>query len=243
MSNVIQFPNPTISAETHKELYGDEKFNGNGALLLDDLDTQEVYDLNIQSGRFSQFASHPNIQYSSQFMEDYKSYIGSMITPSGKVRSTPASKKDAWRYAIDEYRKRKRELNPYASIEAVSDGKGLSQSGDLPSDLVSVNILVNKIFDKLEERGQHDYEICRYMSVILYTTDVLYKLNPKTRARVMKYFKTVNVSEIGSTDKQIGIALNYEISGGSQCRRLVSIKKRLVERMASIGVTKLDLGK
>lgn len=214
---------------------------GSTSFSNDDEDFQEVYDKNLQAREYADHRAS-NVVYIDQFMDDYRSYIGSIVTPSGKVRETPMSKKDAWRAAIDEYRKRKRELNPFVSIESVSDAAGMIDNSESPDEKVSFDILVNKIFDILEIKDR-DYEICRYMSAVLYTIDSVYNLNPKTRARVMKYLKTVNVKELGTTDKQMGIALNYEISAGSQCRKLVSIKKRLVERMASIGVTRFDLGK
>lgn len=214
----------------------------NTSSVVDDgSDYQEIYDRNLHSREIADRRAS-NVVYIDQFMDDYRSYIGSMITPSGKVRETPMSKKDAWRAAIDEYRKRKRELNPFSSIESVSDAAGMVDNSESPDEQVSFDILVNKIYDTLEVKDR-DYEICRYLSALLYNIDVVFKLNKKTRARVMKYLKTVNIKELGSTDKQMGIALNYEISAGSQCRKLVSIKKRLVERMASIGVTKFDLGK
>ena len=178
-----------------------------------------------------------------QFRDDYLSYIGSMITPSGKLRSTPASKKDAWRYAIDEYRKRKREVNSFGNLENISDEDTIfTDDTPGPDENVSLDILVNRIFDTLELKDR-DYEICRYLSAVLFNIDVVHRLNGKTKVRVLKYLKTVNVKELGATDKQMGIALNYEISAGSQCRKLVSIKKRLIDRMASIGVTRFDLGK
>lgn len=216
--------------------------------LTDDMDTQERYDADRKAVVYdfyecSSRTRETTTSYTDMFHEDYKSYIGSMITPSGKLRETPASKKDAWRYAIDEYRKRKRELNPYWSIENVSDScSAMSENQPSPDEGISLELLVNKIFDALELKDR-DYEICRYLSAVLYNTDVLYRLPTKTKSRVMKYLRTVNVKELGSTDKQMGIALNYEISAGSQCRKLVSIKKRLIDRMASIGVTRFDLGK
>lgn len=209
---------------------------------LDGADYQEIYDKNLQAREYADRRAS-NVVYIDQFIDDYRSYIGSMITPSGRVRSTPMSKKDAWRAAVDEYRKRKRELNSYDSLENISDAAGLTDQSESPEDSVSLDILVNKMFNVLEEKGDHDYEICRYLSAVMYSTDTVHRLSPKTKARVMRYLRTVNVKEIGSTDKQMGIALNYEISAGSQCRRLVSIKKRLINRMAKIGVTRFDLGR
>lgn len=210
--------------------------------LSEGSDYQEIYDKNLEARRIADIRHKNNVVYIDQFRDDYRSYIGSMITPSGRLRSTPMSKKDAWRAAIDEYRKRKREVNPFVSIEAVSDAAGLVDTSESPDQKISFEILVNKIFDTLESKDR-DYEICRYMSAVLYNLDCVHNLNAKTRARVLRYLKTVNLKELGTTDKQMGIALNYEISAGSQCRKLVSIKKRLVERMASIGVTRLDLGR
>lgn len=176
----------------------------------------------------------------SVFMSNYRMYIGSMITPSGRLRETPASKKDAWRYAIDEYRKHKRELNMFDSRQMESMMvEDPSKSPDVP---VQFDILINKIFDALEVKSR-DYEICRYVSALLFNLDCIETLRDKTKGRVYNYLKTVNVKDLGHTDKQIGTALKYELRGGGQCDRLVSIKKRLVSRLSDIGVTKLDLGR
>lgn len=209
--------------------------------FVDDMDRQEAYDETATSNYYTKLRD-PKIYYIDQVRDDYHSYIGSWITPSGRVRSTPMSKKDAWRAAIDEYRKRRREWNTFNSIENYAENNQIDDDNNRPDKKVSFEILVNKIFDTLEEKDK-DYEICRYLSAVLYNLDCVHNLDGKTRARVVKYLKTVNVKELGSTDKQLGIALNYEISAGSQCRKLVSIKKRLVNRMSSIGITRFDLGR
>lgn len=183
-----------------------------------------------------------NVVYIDQFRSDYESYIGSMITPSGKLRNTPASKKDAWRYAIDEYRKRRRELNAFSPIENVSDKVGMADPTLNPEESLSFDVLVNRILDTLELKNK-DYELCRYVSALIYNLDCIHTLKGKTKARIMKYLRTVNIKELGSTDKQMGIALDYEISAGAQCRKLASVKRRLIDRLSSIGVTKFDLGK
>lgn len=172
-----------------------------------------------------------------QFWTDYRSFLGSTITPSGKVRETPMSSKDAYRAAVDMYRKRSKEVqvDDLESYEDMADCSANDHAS--PLNLCIFNDLVNKVFQILEEKSK-DQELCRYFAALIYRINAAGYLDDRNESKYEHYIETVDVELITNNCRNaIGAALGYKIDSGSQCRKLDSVHHRLTHRLYRLGIS------
>lgn len=194
----------------------------------------------------------------SQFQLDYEMYLGSHFTPSGKYNPVPNNHWLAYRYAVEEYRKRSREISMgsseldmlsfeadfRSSSEGTTDRHLMSQAYAEPEpdaeQRVNYNELVKKILTALEKKNK-DRDLCRYFATMIYQLNGIDILEDNLKTRLVKYLEDVDLTKVGKFDKDIAEALNFRIDSGSQCRKLVSVKKRLADRVRVLGITKIDI--
>lgn len=193
----------------------------------------------------------------SQFQLDYEMYLGSRFTPSGKINPVPNNSWLAYRYAVDEYRKRSKEVkmdsleldmlstidDPRSTAEGMMARHHINSSYTPEPDseqIVNYNELVEKILSALEKKSK-DKDLCRYFATMIYQLDGLDILKDELRSKIEKYLEDVNLDKVGKFDRDIAEALSFRVESGSQSRKLVSVKKRLADRVRVLGITRIDI--
>lgn len=111
------------------------------------------------------YAKRPTDGHVSQFWETYYEYLGSYVDARGNYRSTPMTSRDAYRAAVDYYRKHlSREVSVSTNTSVQDDSAGdyfesaATPDGDMfssmlnapsPEDVVSFNNLVRSMLNML----------------------------------------------------------------------------------------------
>lgn len=207
---------------------------------------------NYKDPKFKQYSNgtrRDDKGFVTTFRLDYEMYLGSQLTPSGKINPVPNNHYLAFRYAVSEYRKRKRQgLEGGITIEDLENNIDNLEAVDTtlvdptpgPEEICSYNDLVAKVLTALETK-EKDRDLCRYFATIIYQLDGMDILNDDIRARLDKYLEDVDLDKVGKFDKDIAEALHFDVGAGSQSRKLVSVKKRLADRVRVLGITRMDI--